>query len=66
MNISEIGQFKNDGQGALEYIILLAVCSALLVFSSPLLVQIRDALDSTFANAVERIMNPHPAATAKH
>ena len=46
------------GQGALEYIIFLAVCSALVVFGAQHFVTMRQAVDNGFASAVERMLQP--------
>lgn len=68
MNILSIGIVtdKTDGstemwlrgQGALEYVIFLAVCSALVIFAAPYFARMREALDTGFAFAVERMLRP--------
>ena len=65
MNISELKSARslnrgNCGQGALEYLIFLAVLSAMLVFASPMVSQLRIAADDMFQGGVERILDPSP------
>lgn len=70
MNILEIIRCKiklfqpfatgQRGQGALEYLIFLAVLSAMMVVAGPFFSQIRTGADDLFRNGVARIMDPNP------
>ena len=49
------------GQGALEYIIILAVLSATFIgFLSPFLINMRSTIDGAMACAVEKILHQTP------
>ena len=50
----------NCGQGALEYLIFLAVLSAMVVFTAPFFRQIINSADDTLQSAEARINNPNP------
>ncbi len=70
MNIAKVRIVKTDswsnsicgncGQAAMEYLIFLAVISALIVFTAPFFQQMLNATDDTFQFGVHRILNPRP------